>query len=204
MLSHLAAMNPHLIRRIYSASSISGKAAYELLINSSGVSVGTVKTDYDYPPYYVNRKTATTAISYSGFIFPMPLSKDVTLKKVTLKGLPTVNTTSYFSARIYVEDTLDPASFVAGNTYSVSNKTLLPAYIDWTFANSIYTPGDGQLESPDIKSLVQPILDKPGWDVDKEICFILQPFVNNAESYTIGLRYSPPPKFICDYIDYSL
>ena len=204
MLSHLAAMNPHLIRRIYSASSVLGKAAYELLINSSGVSVGTVKTNYDNPPYYVNRKTTAAAIYYSGFIFPMPLSKDVTLKKVTLKGLPNVNTTSYFSARIYVEDTLDPASFVAGNTYSVSNKTLLPAYIDWTFANSIYTSGDGYLESPDIKSLVQPILDKPGWDVDKKICFILQPFVNNAESYTIGLRNTPAPKLICDYTDYRL
>lgn len=204
MLSHLAAMNPHLIRRIYPVYSIFGQAAYELLINSSGVSVGTVETNYDYPPYYVNRKTATTTVCYSGFIFPMPLSKDVTLKKVTLKGLPILHTTSYFSARIYVEDTRNPASFVAGDTYSVSNKTLLPAYIDWTFANSIYTPGDGQLESPDIKSLVQPILDKPGWDVDKKICFILQPFVNNPEPYMIGLRNTPAPTFICDYTDYRL
>jgi hypothetical protein len=72
-------------------------------------------------------------------------------------------------ADIYGEDVDDSAAFTTGSN-NISGRTLTTAKVDWDNANA---GAPAWIDSPDIKTIIQEIVDRPGWASGQDLSIIL-------------------------------
>jgi hypothetical protein len=70
---------------------------------------------------------------------------------------------------IYGEDVDDAAAFTTGSN-NISGRTLTTAKVDWDTNNA---GAAGWVDSPDITSIIQEIVDRPGWASGQDMALIL-------------------------------
>ena len=97
----------------------------------------------------------------------------------------------------------DNAPFIETNSYNITNRTTTSASANWS-PPSWPTAGAAGVDqqTPDLSSIVQEVLDRPGWAANNSLCFIITgagvrtavPYNKTpAEAPTLHLTYYTPP-----------
>lgn len=123
--------------------------------------------------------SATT--QYGGFRFnnvTIPAGATINSADITL----TTYSDSYDDpdTTIYGEDIDDAPAFTT-TTNNISGRTLTTASVAWTATNI----GTANKASPDIKSIIQEIIDRPGWTSGNDIAIIIK---GNSGTSTFRVR----------------
>lgn len=99
---------------------------------------------------------------------------------------------------IYGEDTDDAATFTT-TSYNITGRTLTTAKVNWT-ASGI---GTGSKDTPDLKTIIQEIIDRPGWSSGNDIALlwdslsssnyiVIYAYDNGSNIPSITIEYTEP------------
>lgn len=113
----------------------------------------------------------------------------------TAKG----TTSSNFTVEIAGDDHDDAHNF--GDDYhNISDRTKTSARVDWDFGSSTWTTNQ-IVQSPDISSVVQEIINRGGWDAENEMVFIFETKSGNGTRrvYTYNGSKTKSAKLVVTY-----
>jgi len=125
----------------------------------------------------------------------IPNSATINSAKLTVNVVNTSNDTP--NCTLYGEDTDDAATFTTASN-NISGRTKTTASVSWT-ASDI---GVGVKDSPDIKTIIQEIVDRAGWTSGNDLNLILQGSTTSAltiHAYDGGAGSSYYPAITIEY-----
>ena len=183
MLSHHATVNPHLLRsRINGELQPTYMFGCERIKTPTGTSLGETFTGSDQL-ITVKRYNELYDVYYGCFMFSLPFEKDTVLNSFQIKSrYDKISFPGFNGLRIYVEDNINPAPLVPGGSFSISNKVLLPDFVEWNYSAVLYDALNKYITTPDLKSLVNPLLSSSDWVKDRIVCFVIKPTLDGTET----------------------
>lgn len=92
---------------------------------------------------------------------------EITEASITLNS--SLTTTNYSALRIYAEATDNCATFNSGSRYP-TNLSLTTSNQDWTPTSWVL---NNDYKSPDLTTIIQEIIDRPGWASGNSICIVI-------------------------------
>lgn len=87
---------------------------------------------------------------------------------------------------VQVEDNVNPATF-SDNPFSLSTRTVMPSMVTWTVSGntwSVVGSGGADQRTPDLKTLVQAVVNKAGWASGNAMAFYIKGYgTREVESF---------------------
>lgn len=98
----------------------------------------------------------------------IPKGATIVSAKLSVYAQYSVFWTSALTARVYAEAADDPGAWASG-THEPHSATTTSAYVEWSPAS---WTDDQWHDSPDIKSVIQEIVNRAGWASGNDLCVI--------------------------------
>lgn len=141
--------------------------------------------DASFPPADVTSSTATIAqdiqiaVRYTGVDIPQG-AKIVSAKIIAISAGGANNGT--VSQRIYIEDSDDAAAFIS-TTDVPGGRTFVGDSVGWVLPGDDWVDNSGdRFPTPSLVSLVQAVVDRPGWVAGNAMLFMIADYVSVATS----------------------
>lgn len=133
----------------------------------------------------------TTAELYSAFAYPycgfrfqnVQVEQGATIESAYLAVYCTTVDSDDLSTLVFGEDNSTPAEFVEVND-NISDRTKTSAYVTWTNTNA----GVGYLNSPDIKTVIQEIVDREDWSSGNNMVILF--YYNGGDFVMASYEYA--------------
>ncbi len=116
--------------------------------------------------------------NYTGFRFQnVNIPAGATIQSATLELTSYGTGTTSFSVNVYAEDQDNPTAF-SSSFYNVSNRTRTSAYTAWNTGTTSFVNGVS-FSSPDIASVIQEVISRPGWASGNSLVILTTPNSGN-------------------------
>jgi hypothetical protein len=139
-----------------------------------------------------------------GFQFPLYVPQGASITSANLRVEAVSDSNGFPGMRVYVADEDNVAAFTSGYP-------LLPDRYDWVNTSVYWRPttwtANGRYDTPDISSLIQEVVSRPGWQSGNYICIMIdyaysnQQYAYNQIKGSSGFAQADLARLFVDYID---
>jgi hypothetical protein len=139
-----------------------------------------------------------------GFQFPLYIPQGASINSANLRVEAVSDSTGFPGMRVYVADEDNVAAFTSGYP-------LLPDRYEWVNTSVYWRPttwtANGRYDTPDISSLIQEVVSRPGWQSGNYICIMIdygysnQQYAYNQIKGSSGFAQADLARLFADYID---
>lgn len=93
---------------------------------------------------------------------------------------------------------IDDSPAITTTTNNISNRTLTTALVSWVDTNVAGTTA-GTYDSPELKTVIQEVVDRPGWAANNYISIIVTGTSGNPNTWTYDRGASNAAKLVVNY-----
>ena len=139
-----------------------------------------------------------------GFQFPLHVPQGASITSANLRVEAASDSNGFPGMRVYVADEDNVAAFTSGYP-------LLPDRYDWVNTSVYWRPttwtANGRYDTPDISSLIQEVVSRPGWQSGNYICIMIdyaysnQQYTYNQIKGSSGFAQADLARLFVDYTD---
>ncbi|NHI88720.1 MAG: DUF2341 domain-containing protein [Candidatus Thorarchaeota archaeon] len=139
-----------------------------------------------------------------GFQFPLYVPQGASITSANLRVEAVSDSTGFPGMRVYVADEDNVAAFTSGYP-------LLPDRYDWVNTSVYWHPttwtANGRYDTPDISSLIQEVVSRPGWQRGNYICIMIdyaysnQQYAYNQIKGSSGFAQADLARLFVDFTD---